>query len=103
MSIAANLKHLIEVNGDNPDSCAAGTGLDPSTIWRTLRGGNENPNLATLKAISRYFHVPIAMLVGDVDLAEYERSIYMRGVLDGREQAITALENFTVDFKRTID
>lgn len=100
MSLADNLKALLEMNRDNPESCAVGSGLDPSTIWRTLRGDGENPTLATLRSLSEHFHVPIAILVSDIDLAEFERSIYARGVLDGREQAIQALKNFTVAFEK---
>lgn len=66
--LAENLKTLMSINSISPTQLARKTGVGQPVIFRIATGETDNPKLATLRPIARYFNKSISQLVGDEPL-----------------------------------
>lgn len=69
MSLANNLKKLLESNNLSESALSRNSGIKQPLIHRLISGENINPTLNTLQIIAHYFSISISQLVGEEQLA----------------------------------
>lgn len=59
----AKVRELREQRGLTQLEVAYGTGITPQTLYSIERGATDNPTIETVRAIARFYGVPIEELL----------------------------------------